>query len=818
MARLSRILAALVLLSACALGQTLSTRPGPAPSGPPMTPNSDGTYQALRRVTVGGEAVQVTNWTLKRDAATFTLTGTLSLLAPVNGKVTGAVFQGEGTLAIQPPIPVEHRTLAVLTRGKPYLERFSTAVFRFTDGTDAELRKAGSVAAPGSGAQGALSEINNRLRTTLDYNLTIRLLQDVLSPQPGGYFAAFIDGKEYSGKTLFVLDPHGAEQVAPEEVALITYDEGRGGIWTSFHLTPEYASGAATGTQKNAWIDILDQDLDTTIEKSARLDVRASTTFRSGADGLRVVMFDLFPTLRVSSVMDAAGQQLPFIQEDKDEDAQFGVILPRPLAAGETFTLLTSYAGKDAVSNEGNGNYFPVARTNWYPNTTFGDYAQYKLTFRVPKGMKTAGTGTLVRELNEGGQTITEWKSEVPQAVAGFNFGRFKKQEAKLADGFLVEAYANDDVPDDIKALLHLVNQDLPLDTVSHADSMALGNLSTIPMMKKALAEGQVAMQLYTDYFGPLPYKNLAMTQQTACNFGQAWPGVVYLPICSFFDSTQKNQLGLLDTRGYWTIVAPHEVAHQWWGHVVGFESYRDQWMSEGFAELSASIFIQQVFAKDPQRFQKFWEDERQLLTERNREGNRAIDVGPVTLGYRLSNSRVGIDVTRRLIYPKGAYILHMVRMMMWNRNTGDQLFKQTMQDFVKTYANRAATTEDFKAMLEKHWPKEMDFTGDGKLDWFFNQYVYGTALPTYTIGYTFETAANGDQVLNVTVSQSKVGDDFLMPVPIYIELANGRIVRLGSAIMKGNTTQQTKIPLTNLKQRPKRAMLNYYYDVLSAE
>ncbi|MFZ1008902.1 MAG: hypothetical protein WAN65_18830, partial [Candidatus Sulfotelmatobacter sp.] len=107
------------------------------------------------------------------------------------------------------------------------------------------------------------------------------------------------------------------------------------------------------------------------------------------------------------------------------------------------------------------------------------------------------------------------------------------------------------------------------------------------------------------------------------------------------------------------------------------------------------------------------------------------------------------------MIYPKGAYVLHMVRMMMWDRQTGDQRFKETMQDFVKTYSGEAATTEDFKAMIEKHMTREMDIEGNQKLDWFFDEYVYGTQLPSYQMNATFDKGSDGDVVMNVKMVQS---------------------------------------------------------------
>jgi aminopeptidase N len=236
--------------------------------------------------------------------------------------------------------------------------------------------------------------------------------------------------------------------------------------------------------------------------------------------------------------------------------------------------------------------------------------------------------------------------------------------------------------------------------------------------------------------------------------------------------------------------------------------------MSEGFSDMSASLFLQMI-EKNPQKFIDFWNDERRLLLDRNKEGFRAIDAGPLTMGYRLSNSRSGFDITRRLIYPKGAYILHMVRMMMYDRRTGDQLFKETMQDFVKTYANRAATTEDFKAILEKHMTPEMDLDGNHRMDWFFNEYVYGTALPSYKLDYSFDKGADG-LVFNLKLAQSGVDEHFKMLVPIYLEMADGRLLSLGRARLVGTSSIDQKVPLKGLNEAPKRAVVNYFDDVLA--
>jgi len=741
------------------------------------TPNSDPTYQQLRNLGLGSQVVTVNNLTLRRDAATFHLqTGRICFVAPVQGKVTGLIFSGEGNLILDPPIPIERGMLKLLTKEDEFVENFNSLVLRFTDATYEEIKKAGS-AGTGSCDSGPLRDSQNVTRKKVHYNLEARVLEDILSPTPGGLFVAFIHGRRYNDKEILAIDPHGAPHlvhptVAPEEVELVTYDENKIGVWAAFHFSGEYRDGTATGTQKNATVQLDHHQLDTTIEKNAELHGKASTAFTARAAGVRVVAFNLFPSLRVESVT-ADGQPLPFIQEDKKEDPNFSVILSHALEAGEKFTVTTSYSGKEAVSNESDGNYFPVARMDWYPNNahfSLGDYSTYDMTFRIPKGMKIAATGLLVSESNDSGENVTVWKSAVPQTVAGFNFGKFKSQEAKLEKPpYRVRSFANENPPAWVENLQTSVSGNMPIQGPK-ASQVALGTMSTVPLLKKALAEGELSIQIYTDYFGPIPFQELSISQQSACNFGQAWPGLVWIPICYFFDTTVRHQLGMdWGDRGYWKIVTPHEVAHQWWGHAVGFNSYRDQWMSEGFADMSASLYTQMI-EQNPQKFIAFWNDERELLLERDPEGYRGIDAGPVTLGYRLANSRTGGAVTRRLIYPKGAYILHMVRMLMWNRKTGDQNFKETMQDFVRTYSGRAASTEDFKAMVEKHMTPEMDLDGNHRMDWFFNEYVYGTALPNYKLDYTFTNSADGRIVFGFRLAQSNVNETFRMAVPIYVE------------------------------------------------
>jgi hypothetical protein len=786
---------AIPLLSCCTL--TYSQHPG----------NTNAYYQQLRGLLPGGEVIQVNNLELRRDAATFTFRhGDIAFYGEVNGKVTGAVFKGDGHLHITPPTAEERHNLSLVNHSEEFDEDFDQVVLRFTDATAVELHKGSAgKSGPDNSCIRAGQEFQSFARHDLHDNYDLRLLEDVLSPKAGGYFMAAIHGRK-NAHLSFILDPQGAEAVAPEEVELMNWNDWGESVPLAFHRAGEYSNGIPNGNEPNAPYRIMNENLDVSIEKNGFLSGTATVELRAEQDGVRVVPLDLYPTLRVSRAETGDGQPLDFVQERKEDDPDFGVVLAKSLNKGELTAIRITYGGKDVVMDEGGANYYPVARESWYPNASsgLGNYATYRMVFHVPKGLELLATGTKVSESSEGKVTTSAWKTDVPLAVVGFNLGRFTMKEAtvqgKLGDNLTIDAYANTTPPDNFAQM----------------SGGVLGTLNTTSMLGVQLSQGQAAAQLYTAYFGQLPFARVAVTQQYACNYGQSWPMLVYLPICGFLDTTQQHFMGLRPEDMYWKVVTPHEVAHQWWGQTVGFRSYRDQWMSEGFANTSASIFLQATRAK-PDDFREFWKQQQKLITEKNAQGFRPIDVGPVTMGFRLSTQKTGWDIYQNLVYPKGAYILHMVRMMMWTPKEGDRRFIETMHDFLQSYRLQAATTEDFKSVVERHMSPGMDLDGNHRMDWFFNEYVYGTELPSYHL--ESQITQSGDATsLHLKLTQSSVPPGFKMIVPLYLELANGSVIHLGSVMMVGPMTTDQTVQLPKPPSPVKRAMINYFYDVLSTE
>lgn len=790
-------------------------------------PNVDSIYQQLRNRSsspdaFSGSVASVSNLVLKRDAATFTLrNGELYFIAPTEGRTTGAVFIGEGEMSLTPPTDIEKQSLALFIDKPTLTEQFSQLVLRFSDKTFDEIKSSSNASMRTGGAQSERARTLYRdnqslLRKELRTNLDIRTLGDVYAPERPGFFIAFIVGRQYE-KLIYQVDPLGIPDVAPEEVMLYSYGESNRGVWAAFHLAESYRNGTADNSKNHLLFDITHHDIDGVI-RGTQIAAADRITFRALVPGTRVLPFNLYGSLRVASVQDEQGRNLDFIQEDKDEDSDFAVILPQPLEANRTYKITAQYAGIDALRDSGGGNYILLPRYTWYPNNgsiVFGDRALFDMTFRYPKGNTFVGTGAPVgADALEGDLKVSKWTSgKTELAVAGFNYGRFRKKEIMDTDtGYNIEFYANEEIPDELKAIQQRIAE---LEREGYKVWATLGSISTTKMGDAALAEAQNATRIYNSFFGKLPYSRMAMTQQPAGFFGQAWPTLVYMPYVAFIDATQRYQLlgNAGATSTFWQYVGPHELAHQWWGHIIGWSSYHDQWMSEGFSEFSASLFVQYV-RKDESKFIEFWEDQRKLIiqSKESTKGRKPYTVGPVTQGYRLSTGKTG-DVARYMIYPKGAYILHMLRMMMFDpQQGGDARFQVMMADFVKTHFNKDVTTEDFKRIVDKHMPPNMNLGGNGHMGWYFDQWVYGTEIPSYRFDYQLGEA-NGQTVLNGRITQSGVSEGFRMKIPVYVDFGKGW-ERLGSAAIMGDKpVDLTNIPLP---QKPRRVAICALNDVLA--
>ncbi|MFQ5817265.1 MAG: M1 family aminopeptidase, partial [Terriglobia bacterium] len=406
---------------------------------------------------------------------------------------------------------------------------------------------------------------------------------------------------------------------------------------------------------------------------------------------------------------------------------------------------------------------------------------------------------------------VTRWQSELPLAVAGFAFGDYKVRTEAVGK-IQVEVYANKRPDDALRGLELTVTPTLP-GQIGPTAPVALGSLAPGRLGKVMAAEVGNSLRLFEKYFGPYPYKKLAVTNIPAnYSYGQGWPSLLYIWAASFLDSTQRHQLGIRDHVRLTDFFRAHETSHQWWGHAVGWKSYHDQWLSEGFAEFSGILYT--MYRRNPGEYFRLLRKNRQALLTRDREGIVPDSIGPIYTGVRL-NSGKHPGAYSNVIYNKGGWVLHMLRMLLYdprNPQEPDHRFIAMMQDFTRTFHNQPASTEDFKAIVEKHMTPQMDLDGNGKMDWFFESWVYGTGVPEYKLHYEIEPAAEPEKlVLKGMLRQSGVPEGFRTLVPFFLHQGK-RSWRAGWFNVRGPETPFE----ISLGFKPDKMTINDWEDVLS--
>jgi len=782
---------------------------------PPATLDPTAVWNTLwQPVFDPGKSGSVKGLVLERDRIHITLAdGSIQFAQPVNNVVFGAAFRGHGRLQMQPPDLREAQQLRLLANQDALDLEFTEATFSFTDNTFEEVA---AKLQPAAAADAKLAELytsRQKQREDAAAEVLPRLFKGVLSAdrKRTALFAADLKTND-KGWVHVRFDA-----LSPEEVRVGRWtDVGFGKLvetWMSFPAGGRSAAEAWSEPLAKDDLEIRSYRIDATATGGAELGATTRVNLRFRAAGERVISFDLDPNLRVEAVKDAQGKPLVFFQprEPKDRSQTYGsyvaVVLPEPTQAGQAQTLEFRYGGKRVIRKVGSGNFF-CESFGWYPAraNSFATRADFEINFRSPKRYTLVATGSKVSETTDGDWRITSWKSDVPLTVAGFAFGDYAVQTEK-AGAVEIEVYANREPDDFMRSIEQIVEGTLPGQRTTGMP--AIGSLSPAGLRKQMATEAANTVRVFERYFGPYPYKHLAVTN-IPYSYGQGWPGLIYLSAISFLDSTQRNALGITKHVELTDFFRAHESSHQWWGHRVSWKSYHDQWLSEGFAEFSGNLYIQ--FRENTKEYMGRMKKARQDLRGLRDHRNRLYEsLGPIWMGTRLStvDAPGGYSL---LVYTKGGYVLHMLRMMLYDYRSQEQeaRFIAMMKDFCDTYNNKAASTEDFKAMVEKHMTPPMDVEGNHRMDWFFNQYVYGTGIPQYQFHYSVQPAEGKWKVAGDLV-RSGVQEGWKDAVPLYLH-AGGRTTRLGFITARENKTSFDFL----LPMQPERLTINDNEDILA--
>ncbi|HEV2425406.1 MAG TPA: M1 family aminopeptidase [Terriglobia bacterium] len=811
-----------------------------APTGDLSRASADDLFKVYDQLSslAGSDQYAVTeNATFKRDAGTFTFQdGRLAFSKPVAGHVVAAVFTGEGVFELDPPTDMDRRQISRFSREPRLRDGFREAVFFFTDDSWPELSRqfkivtGGDAEASGKALQNAQSRLRNQLNgwwgnqakgAFPTRNLAARMAADLSDPTSKGFFLADIRS-EHHDQLFYQVSWNRDGLLVPgfandEEVALVHWKPGEYFEWWSgFHLAAEYAQNPHP-EHRTLLAHASDETIDADVTDN-HISATAEIKFQVPEARVRVLPMSLDGVLRISSVTDGAGSKLRFIQEPRESTSDPWVILPESSTPGKFYTIKITYdedSTRDSrvIQQQGSGLYYVGSRESWYPSFgAFDDRTHFVLRFRSPRKFAFVATGHPVSSEKDGKALETQWESEIPYNVVGFNYGDFVSK-SRSSDNLTISAYIGRQLPDVLASLKAAMDMSDLAQGVggSHSSEartgILTGGLNTAPYAQTGANISFAAFRLYENYFGGLPFKTISVTEQPVFGFGQSWPTLIFLPWDSLLDSTTRNSLGLQSSgegREFYDVVAVHELSHQWWGHMVGWKTYHDQWLSEGFAHFSAALFIE---ATDPKRFRAFWDMRRWHLLQKDKAGHRPEDVAPLFLNLQ-ADAYLEPEVRNDLIYDKGAYVLEMLRELMEDSRAKDPdaRFIDTMHDFVSTYAGKNASTEDFHRIVARHMNDPMD--------WFFNEWVYGTEIPTYQFSYDLKDAGGGRTVLHLDLTQSGVSDSFFMKVPVYVWV-QGSPHRLGLLGVKGSTTATADVPLP---VRPDKVTLDEYHTILAEE
>jgi hypothetical protein len=689
------------------------------------------------------QVATVASLPIERDACTLLLEeGRLALATPLGGRRTAAVFVGRGTLSFTPRSEIERQQLRRFYSTTALRRRFTRLTLVFSDTTLAELR---SVLAFHADTLGAL---RRAWLGTVPY-LTVRRIQTVrplalaqmlLDGDDNGLFWAQVSDVRGGDPLFFSLDPTQSERVLLQRQP----DNDRAGLVRFYNaetVCQSFAAGdpdtlrqdvvPAYDVQHYALEAAIAQDL--TLRTTATLDLRARGRARAWLG------FVLPSDLKLDAVT-SPGRNVSFHQE-RDNDLIWVHVDP-PLAPGETVPLAFRYAG-ECFERAGDEIYHRFV-LSWYPRPWFGDDdATWDMSFDRPDGLQLVAAGDPVSTLDSGSVHRSTWRIARPVPWASFDVSFMRGVDVK-----------SDSIPP-----LHVWTTSVHGAGERRAvreTELATGRDDEF----RVAHDVSRCLEFYQREFGPALATSFNAVE-TPLGHYVAYPGLIHM-----MRTTDEHPAGV-----EWTPdrVRAHEIAHQWFGLGVRPATYHDAWLSEGFANFCALWYLQ-AGRQDARHYLELLENwRRQMLENRRFPLGGGQQAGPIWLGHRTNSSRTEDDY-HLIIYTKGAWVLHMLRNYLLPDDPGETRFRGLLRDFYTRYAGRSAFTEDFRAEVEHATGEDMG--------WFFDQWVYGTDVPTYRFTWTAEPAGQGQWRVKGHVIQTNVPATFRMPVMVRVNFGRDAYMR----------------------------------------
>ena len=778
-------------------------------------------YARLRTVGLDPDRVyHVRGASIHRPSLDLTFDdGTIAFTEDICGRTTGAFFVGDGEILLQPPNRVERGSLSLFTGMAILEEQFTSGYLRFNDDTADLLQP---FLSPAFESTDFLKEWNETIPKLAEFDST-RLLIDFShflpattpAPTPEArerkfppLLHAHLLGKKLGGFEVFwdaaISEPLWAGKAQVND-GVDFFD-----IWTSF--LPPAPSGASPSVPRVNEVSISSFRIRASVDPPTHLQASADLEIRVRNGGQRTLLFELSRSLKIDSV-ETGGHPVDFIQNPAIEGTQLrrkgndlvAVVFPVELKSAQELKLSFHYAG-NVLSDAGSGLLYVGERGTWYPS--FGlNHTQFDMVFHYPAGWTLLATGKQVLRAAESqppgeasGEKTSHWISERPIPVAGFNLGRYARAEAK-AGNTLVEAFGTKGVERSFpKPQSEVIPP--PIDPRSpRAKSTAPIFVPPPPSPSPARDLQDVAdraaqaIETFSQWFGPYPFGSLALTQMPG-DLSQGWPGLVFLSSTAFLNPQEQRDLHLDPiTRELNLQVLVHETAHQWWGDLVLWKTYRDQWLAEGLANYASLLILEQ---KNPAQFHEVMEHYRKNLLSKNKDDEWLRDAGPVTLGQRLISSHFpgGYEA---ITYERGTWLFHMLRCMLRDSEMAshsgkapanpDEPFFRALRKARDRFAGKAMSTQDLIQVFEEELPRPLWYNNHHNLNWFMDSWINGTAIPELATRDIRIAAKAGATTVSGLILQKEAPDNLITAIPVYGVAAGNSLVFLGEVLADGPET-----------------------------